>query len=810
MDKQGTREIRIYLCAASIDMAEERSALRDRVLPRLLDRLAVPGLRVSFVDSEGLPGGARDLAARCRAIDACRPFFVGLFGERDGGEPAPIDGELLAAHRWMHTLAALSSLEVETTYALTQGDGARQSLFYLRDPAFINELALPLRAVFLPASDLEARRMAAFKESIRRSRRPLLDGYPCRWDSGRRLAGLEPLVERLVADLERAIRSELGPAVEGEPVARQPEPVAAPAAAPAAPSIGPAPRPPRTAPALAAPSRSSAAPPADPDGLSVRGDPAAPSRFVPAAPNPARACEAATTPAMPLHEDVQFTVYRPRAVAPLSWETLLAFAHLSDLPVDAEPGEPDPIEEVKRRSRQLLGDRAARYVDVKQDSAFAIPHQAEITFLPFVPGFDFNPPRCTFLWFESIQQEAFRMRAHAHLEGRMAHGRFSIFWGSLLLAEIQLNILVDSQVAARAGGPQVAAAAQPFGKVFASYSHKDALVVEEIERAARTLGHRYLRDVTDLRAGEDWSDRLETMIQEADIFQLFWSRNAMRSPYVEREWRFALALGRRGFVRPTYWEDPLPTDPQCGLPPPDLERLHFDRFYRGETWQGQVVPDLDAPALRSDPPAPAPGQRRPLTDTPGWPTAAPPLRAGQVAAPHAAALPAPEAYRACSGPLTAAGAAPRAARRSRWLVAAGLFAGCIGLSLFVQMRMGDLQAGRSPAPNRQVLSEVLKERSGSNAELQKLLVALDRMKGEIDQAYEEWERLGTRALQDEPVLAAQRAAKAHDILRRSDELEKAANDLLARPRLREVVGAPLKLDELARFAREMREKVTAR
>ena len=40
------------------------------------------------------------------------------------------------------------------------------------------------------------------------------------------------------------------------------------------------------------------------------------------------------------------------------------------------------------------------------------------------------------------------------------------------------------------------AIARAYRKVFASYSHKDAPVVESCETAARTMGDNYLRDVT--------------------------------------------------------------------------------------------------------------------------------------------------------------------------------------------------------------------------------------------------------------------------------------------------------------------------
>jgi hypothetical protein len=46
----------------------------------------------------------------------------------------------------------------------------------------------------------------------------------------------------------------------------------------------------------------------------------------------------------PADEDVQFTVYRPRAVVPERWYTLLAFAHLA-----AKRGDAPPASQSRRR-----------------------------------------------------------------------------------------------------------------------------------------------------------------------------------------------------------------------------------------------------------------------------------------------------------------------------------------------------------------------------------------------------------------------------------------------------------------------------
>ena len=57
-------------------------------------------------------------------------------------------------------------------------------------------------------------------------------------------------------------------------------------------------------------------------------------------------------------ENVQFSVYRPKVMAPEQWYKLLAFAHLSELEDEREPArqdEEDPIVVVQREAKRRLG-----------------------------------------------------------------------------------------------------------------------------------------------------------------------------------------------------------------------------------------------------------------------------------------------------------------------------------------------------------------------------------------------------------------------------------------------------------------------
>lgn len=281
-----------------------------------------------------------------------------------------------------------------------------------------------------------------------------------------------------------------------------------------------------------------------------------------------------------LDENVQFTVYRPKKIQPVKWYPLLTFAHLSERPPDAKEDEPDPIAEVQKQAKQILGEQVDNYADLTQDSRQAVPRQGEITLVPQVPGIEFNPPSRSFLWTEAVHKEEFRIRASQQLDGKMAEGRISVFLsGSIVLAEIGLRIRVDSREQHKTSStPYEHISSRAYRRIFASYSRKDLEIVEEFEKYAIAVGDEYLRDLVHIRTGEMWDERLIQMISQADIFQLFWSWNSIRSKFVEREWKYALSLKRAQFVRPVYWEDPMPELKDENLPPEELQKLHFQRL----------------------------------------------------------------------------------------------------------------------------------------------------------------------------------------------------------------------------------------
>jgi hypothetical protein len=286
--------------------------------------------------------------------------------------------------------------------------------------------------------------------------------------------------------------------------------------------------------------------------------------------------DAPSTRAPRLDEDVQFTVFKPRSVAPLVWTKLLAFAHLGQNPPDAAPGSQEPRERVRAQAEALLGGELGSFEERAEDAGSPIPREGQLAFVPDFPGIDFEPPHATFVWLGEVQRVEFQLRAARELAGKLARGKLRVLYGGLILAELNLSIRVEASAKkARAAELERAASARAYRKIFASYAHADTAIVQHVSAYARAVGDQYLIDYVSLRSGEDWSEGLERLIREADVFQLFWSKRSMLSSFVRREWEYALSLGRPGFVRPTYWETPLPESPEQGLPPAALRALHF-------------------------------------------------------------------------------------------------------------------------------------------------------------------------------------------------------------------------------------------
>lgn len=136
------RVMRVFLSSTFIDMQEEREILVKQVFPALRDRCEERGvvwgevdLRWGITDEEAAEDRVLELCLD--EIRACRPFFVGLLGERYGWVPDTLDASLLAREPWLRDYVGASVTELEIVHGvLADPSLAGNACFYLRDPAY--------------------------------------------------------------------------------------------------------------------------------------------------------------------------------------------------------------------------------------------------------------------------------------------------------------------------------------------------------------------------------------------------------------------------------------------------------------------------------------------------------------------------------------------------------------------------------------------------------------------------------------------------------------------------------------------------
>ncbi len=285
-------------------------------------------------------------------------------------------------------------------------------------------------------------------------------------------------------------------------------------------------------------------------------------------------------PILPIADDVHFTAFHARRADVDMPSSLQVYAHLESvlgsIQTDAQryaPPQGNGIR-VQERSGQTASLKA----------------KTPITVVPEADGIAFTPLDLTSPWTSPWVRFDFGFQAPLKLVGSSVPVRISIRVGMIEIAHIDFSIEIiqsssqpDTAMTQRAPKNRLRAAketvtttATTYKKVFISYSRNDKVVVDNYMWVQYAMGNEVFRDTEAIRAGENWQAALARAIDEADIFQLFWSENSANSDNVRDEWDYALTYRCpqnkcAEFILPCYWTDRLPA------PPAELEHLNFKR-----------------------------------------------------------------------------------------------------------------------------------------------------------------------------------------------------------------------------------------
>lgn len=199
-DQIQQRVIRVFVSSTFRDMQAERDELGKFIFPQLRKLCEQRGvtwgevdLRWGITDEQKAEG--KVLPICLEEIRRCRPYFIGLLGERYGWIPDEIPPELVEREPWLVEHRDHSVTELEILHGvLNNPEMAKHAFFYFRDPKYLSTLLPERKSTFLEDASSEEtdkygveealrraeqrkQKLAALKERIRHSGFPVRENY---------------------------------------------------------------------------------------------------------------------------------------------------------------------------------------------------------------------------------------------------------------------------------------------------------------------------------------------------------------------------------------------------------------------------------------------------------------------------------------------------------------------------------------------------------------------------------------------------------------------------------------------------------
>jgi len=197
-----SRVIRVFISSTFRDMMRERDLLVKQVFPEL--RRICAKRFVTFTEVDLRWGITEEQAAEgkvlplCLAeIHRCRPYFIGLLGERYGWVPGSIPAEVIENEPWLneHLHGRTSVTELEILHGVLNNPPMQShAFFYFRNPGWIDSLPEADRLEMIERdiphyieqygaeeavrrTQERKKKLAALKNRIRESGLPLVEDY---------------------------------------------------------------------------------------------------------------------------------------------------------------------------------------------------------------------------------------------------------------------------------------------------------------------------------------------------------------------------------------------------------------------------------------------------------------------------------------------------------------------------------------------------------------------------------------------------------------------------------------------------------
>jgi nephrocystin-3 len=172
------REIRVFISSTFRDMQKEREELVKQIFPQLRRLCESRGVTWGEVDLRwGVPDEAKAegkvLPLCLQEIEHCRPYFIGLLGERYGWVPEEIPESLFETQPWLVQHRGKSVTALEILHGVLQNpEMEKHAFFYFRDPAYAGA-----HSGFTEENPALREKLVALKDDIRRSGFPVKEPF---------------------------------------------------------------------------------------------------------------------------------------------------------------------------------------------------------------------------------------------------------------------------------------------------------------------------------------------------------------------------------------------------------------------------------------------------------------------------------------------------------------------------------------------------------------------------------------------------------------------------------------------------------
>ncbi len=198
------REIRVFISSTFRDMQEEREELVKQIFPQLRRLCESRGVTWGEVDLRwGVPDEAKAegkvLPLCLQEIEHCRPYFIGLLGERYGWVPEEIPEALFETQPWLreHLHKSVTALEI-LHGVLLDPEMEKHAFFYFRDPAYA-----AAHPGFTEENPARRQQLEVLKDDIRRSSFPVKEPFATPKQLGEWvLHDLTAVIERLYPETQ--------------------------------------------------------------------------------------------------------------------------------------------------------------------------------------------------------------------------------------------------------------------------------------------------------------------------------------------------------------------------------------------------------------------------------------------------------------------------------------------------------------------------------------------------------------------------------------------------------------------------------